>query len=119
MIRSTDPPITVAPIYTRQALVDAGLPLDEPPGLSLLSCTISEAEDRECAIVSEQMRDARIAAGLTQAELAAEVDVSPSVISAYELQRCTVSIRRARAMAWVLGIRVDELVETPAELAAD
>lgn len=119
MIRYNDPPITEAPIYTRQALLDAGLPLAEPPGLALLSCHMSEAEDREAAIVSERLREARIAAGVTQAELAAEAGVSPSVISHYERQICTVSIRRARALAGVLGIRVDELVETPADLAAD
>lgn len=47
-------------------------------------------------ITPEQLRAARLAAGITQRELAAEVGIAPSNLSAYEAGRRSMSAQMAR-----------------------
>jgi putative transcriptional regulator len=55
------------------------------------------------------LQRARIASGLSQNELAAELSISRQTVSSIENRRCTPSVRLALAFAIALGSTVEEL----------
>ena len=68
----------------------------------------------------ERLKKRRIAAGLTQVELANKVGVSTRTIQNYESGfRKVNNIEIARKLAEVLGTNVDELLDTGEKLEAD
>lgn len=66
----------------------------------------------------QRLRQARRAAGLSQAELAARAGVSRPLVGAVEAGRHTPSVLAALALARALGASVSELFDAPQELAA-
>lgn len=57
--------------------------------------------------VGEKLREARIAKGLTQAEVAKTLGISPQAISNFEREKCRVSNENLRALCDIYGISAD------------
>lgn len=57
------------------------------------------------------IRNARVAAGLSQAELAAKLGVAPSTVAGWELGTHSVRSTRFRMLARVVGVDVTTLFE--------
>ena len=81
----------------------------------------AEAAGSPLAGVGQQLREARLAAGISVREMARRVDVSPSFISQVELGRTKPSVGTLYSIASELGVPLDDLMPigpTPPEVMA-
>jgi transcriptional regulator with XRE-family HTH domain len=74
-----------------------------------------DTDQANLPIMSERLRAARIRAGLTARQLAAELGCSPSLISQIERGKATPSVGRLYAMTTALGISMNSLFPESAE----
>ena len=73
----------------------------------IIMSTKSEVIDMSKVTVGEKLREARIAKGLTQAEVAKTLGISPQAISNFEREKCRVSNENLRALCDIYGISAD------------
>lgn len=124
-----------------QALLDAGLPVEEPQTLSMLSRTLHQADLEHARYAAEAMRmkraarqaerdlqmrqaveagrrlrAARLRLGLSQNDF---WPVSQPAMSLHERGLQPMSHERAEYIAGVLGMTADDLLYGPVEAAAD
>lgn len=67
----------------------------------------------------ERLRDARVQAGLTQAELAEQAGTDPTTIAKYETGARTPYVERLAALAAALGVTPSRLSHPPRGTVAD
>ena len=61
--------------------------------------------------MKNRVRELRIERGLSQGELASELDVSRQTINSIEQERYTPSLPLALALAWFFGTTVEEMFD--------
>ena len=80
--------------------------------LVILSTIMVETNISECSIgerLGRNIKQCRAALGLTQAQLAAAVGVTPGAVGQYEIGANRPSLKTALALAAALGCTVDDL----------
>jgi len=70
----------------------------------------SRTDDRQLSVLRDILRDARIAAGLTQAELAQDLGAGQSFVSKYESGERRLDLAEVRRIAIALNSSLPEVV---------
>jgi len=70
----------------------------------------SRTDDRQLSVLRDILRDARIAAGLTQAELAQDLGAGQSFVSKYESGERRLDVAEVRRIAIALNSSLPEVV---------